>query len=126
MTAKNPTPTDLHVGYRLRMRRLMLGMSQESLGERLGVSFQQIQKYEKGANRVSASRLQQMASVLQVPVAFFFDDATGADTGEVASRAYTDDFLATKDGLALIKAFMRIRSAALRRSIVRVVEGIAE
>jgi hypothetical protein len=64
-----------------------------------------------------------MSSVLQVPVAFFFDDATGADTGEAASRAYTDDFLATKDGLALIKAFMRIKNVALRRSIVRVVES---
>jgi transcriptional regulator with XRE-family HTH domain len=103
-------------------------MSQTDLGNGLDLTFQQIQKYEKGSNRVSASRLQQMSSVLQVPVAFFFDGATGAagaETGAAATPNYVRDFLTTKDGLALIKAFMRIKNAALRRSIVGMVENIA-
>jgi transcriptional regulator with XRE-family HTH domain len=125
MTERPPNPTDMHVGSRIRMRRLMLGMSQTDLANGLDLTFQQIQKYEKGANRVGASRLQQMSSVLQVPVAFFFDDATVAETDSAASRNDMDHFLATKDGLALIKAFMRIKNAEVRRCIVRVVESIA-
>ena len=72
---KKPNPIDIHVGSRIRLRRTMLGMSQEKLGESLGITFQQIQKYEKGTNRVGASRLQNIASILNVPVSFFFDDA---------------------------------------------------
>ena len=74
---KKPNPIDIHVGSRIRLRRNMLGMSQEKLGESLGITFQQIQKYEKGTNRVGASRLQAIASILDVPVAFFFDDVAG-------------------------------------------------
>ena len=72
---KQPNPVDIHVGGRVRLRRMMLGMSQEKLGDHLGITFQQIQKYEKGTNRIGASRLQHIARVLTVPVAFFFEDA---------------------------------------------------
>ena len=127
---KAPNPTDKHVGARVRMRRMMLGMSQEKLGDALGLTFQQVQKYEKGANRIGASRLQQIAHILQVPVAFFFEGAPSV-SGQVAdgmaeapSPAYVSDFLATSDGLALTKAFMRIKDAKLRRRIVDLVEQI--
>ena len=74
MVKKNPNPVDVHVGGRVRMRRILIGLSQEKLGEQLGLTFQQVQKYEKGSNRISASRLWQMAKILGVPVSFFFDD----------------------------------------------------
>ncbi len=124
---KAPNPTDKHVGARVRMRRMMLGMSQEKLGDALGLTFQQVQKYEKGANRIGASRLQQISSILQVPVAFFFEGAPhapghGGGMSEAPSPAYVSDFLATSDGLALTKAFMRIKDAKLRRRIVDLVE----
>jgi transcriptional regulator with XRE-family HTH domain len=128
MAKKAPNPTDKHVGARVRMRRMMLGMSQEKLGEHLGITFQQIQKYEKGTNRIGASRLQQIAHILQVPVSFFFEGAPGVPgqqpdgLAEAPSPAYVSDFLATSDGLALTKAFMRIKDAKLRRRIVDLVE----
>jgi transcriptional regulator with XRE-family HTH domain len=129
ITAKKaPNPTDKHVGARVRMRRMMLGMSQEKLGDALGLTFQQVQKYEKGANRIGASRLQQIGHILQVPVSFFFEGApaiAGAVTdgmSEAPSPAYVSDFLATSDGLALTKAFMKINDAKLRRRIVDLVE----
>jgi transcriptional regulator with XRE-family HTH domain len=128
---KAPNPTDKHVGARVRMRRMMLSMSQEKLGDALGLTFQQVQKYEKGANRIGASRLQQIAHILQVPVSFFFDGApnvSGQTTdgfAEAPSPAYVADFLATSDGLALTKAFMGIKDAKLRRRIVDLVQQIA-
>ena len=130
MSAKTPNPVDKHVGSRVRMRRIMLGMSQEKLGEALGLTFQQVQKYEKGTNRVGASRIQQISEILQVPVSFLFEGgpsgaANGASFGEAASPAYISDFLATSEGLALTRAFTRISDAKLRRSIVDMVEQIA-
>ena len=130
MLKKAPDPTDKHVGNRVRMRRMMLGMSQEALGTPLGVTFQQVQKYEKGANRISASRLQQTAHILQVPVTFFFDGgpaANGKPTGRQSapSPAYVSTFVASTDGLALIKAFTALRDAKLRRSVVDLVKEIA-
>ena len=130
MTKKAPNPTDRHVGSRVRMRRMMLGMSQEKLGDALSLTFQQIQKYEKGTNRIGASRLQQIAQFLQVPVSFFFEGAPDAPAGgngklEAPSPAYVSDFLATSDGLALTKAFMRIKDQKLRRRIVDLVAHIA-
>ena len=129
MAKKAPNPIDKHVGSRVRMRRMMLGMSQEKLGDALGLTFQQVQKYEKGTNRIGASRVQQIANILQVPVSFFFEGAPGghnsAGMGEAPSPAYVSDFLATSDGLALIKAFTRIKSSKLRRRIVDMVEQIA-
>jgi transcriptional regulator with XRE-family HTH domain len=128
---KVPNPIDRHVGSRVRMRRMMLGMSQEKLGDALGLTFQQVQKYEKGANRIGASRLQQISQILQVSVSFFFEGAPSQRSeraegfGEAPSPAYVSDFLATSDGLALTKAFVRIKDAKLRRRIVDLVEQIA-
>jgi transcriptional regulator with XRE-family HTH domain len=128
--SKSPDPTDRHVGDCVRMRRKMLKMSQTKLGEAVGVTFQQLQKYEKGTNRVSASRLQQIAQALQVPVSFFFEDPLrpGAETsprqGKVAD--YVSEFLTSTDGLALAKAFTRIKDAQVRRAIVKLVEEIAD
>jgi len=132
MAKKAPNPIDKHVGSRVRMRRMMLGMSQEKLGDALGLTFQQVQKYEKGTNRIGASRLQQISHILQVPVAFFFEGAPTMPSaariegmGEAPSPAYVSDFLSTSDGLALTKAFMRIDDSKLRRRIVDLVEQIA-
>jgi transcriptional regulator with XRE-family HTH domain len=112
---------------------MMLSMSQEKLGDALGLTFQQVQKYEKGTNRIGASRLQQIAHILQVPVSFFFEGAPatpgsqvhGGGMNEAPSPAYVSDFLATSDGLSLTKSFMRIKNSKLRRRIVDLVEQIA-
>jgi len=130
MPIKAPDPVDKYVGSRVRMRRIMLGMSQEKLGEALGLTFQQIQKYEKGTNRVSASRIQQISEILQVPVSFLFEGGPSGIASingfsEGTSPAYVSDFLATSEGLALTRAFTRITDAKLRRSIVDLVEHIA-
>jgi transcriptional regulator with XRE-family HTH domain len=129
MSTKAPNPVDKYVGSRVRMRRIMLGMSQEKLGEALGLTFQQVQKYEKGTNRIGASRIQQISGILQVPVSFLFEGGPGgvnADgSSEAASPAYVSDFLATSEGLALTRAFTRITDSKLRRSIVEMVEQIA-
>src|SRR6202158_4389958 len=130
MSTKAPNPVDKYVGSRVRMRRIMLGMSQEKLGEALGLTFQQVQKYEKGTNRVGASRIQQISEILQVPVSFLFEEgpsgpASTAGYREGSSPAYVSDFLATSEGLALTRAFTRIADAKLRRSIVEMVEQIA-
>jgi transcriptional regulator with XRE-family HTH domain len=130
MAKKTPNPIDKHVGSRVRMRRMMLSMSQEKLGDALGLTFQQVQKYEKGTNRIGASRLQQISNILQVPVAFFFEGAPnvqghGDGMKDAPSPAYVSDFLATSEGLALTRAFTRIKEAKLRRRIVDLVEEIA-
>ena len=131
MAKKSPNPTDKYVGSRVRMRRLMLGMSQEKLGEKLGLTFQQVQKYEKGTNRIGASRLQHISQILKVPVSFFFDGVTGpAKQGEDGSAKppvadYVSDFLSSSDGLALTKAFTNIKDSKLRRRVVDLVEEIA-
>jgi transcriptional regulator with XRE-family HTH domain len=120
---KRTNPIDKHVGARVRMRRLMMNMSQSEIGNALGLTFQQIQKYENGANRISASRLQSLCAVLKVPVPFFFEglpDAPETD-GETAAL---DSFFATSDGVALAAAFGRIRNANVRRAIVALVEQI--
>src|SRR5689334_24003636 len=106
MAKKTPNPIDKHVGSRVRMRRMMLGMSQEKLGDGLNLTFQQVQKYEKGTNRIGASRLQQISTILQVPVSFFFEGAPAMigdpAVGEPApSPAYVSEFLASSEGLAL-------------------------
>jgi len=128
---KQPNPIDIHVGSRVRLRRMMLGMSQEKLGENLGITFQQIQKYEKGTNRIGASRLQHIARVLTVPVSFFFEDAPGgvaAEPGGMAeqpSASYVVDFLSSSEGIQLNKAFIRIKDAKLRRKVIELVRAMA-
>jgi transcriptional regulator with XRE-family HTH domain len=123
-------PTDKYVGSRVRMRRLMLGLSQTKLGDALGLTFQQVQKYEKGTNRVSASRLQQISEILQVEIPFFFEGSPHMGgqhhaQNSAPSPQYVSDYLATSDGLHLTKAFMQIPNAQLRRTIVNLVESIA-
>jgi transcriptional regulator with XRE-family HTH domain len=126
-------PIDKHVGARVRMRRIMLNMSQEAIGDALGLTYQQIQKYEKGSNRISASRLRLLCTILQAPVSFFFEGAPPADglpvpeTEADRETAALNGFLATSDGVALAVAFGRIRNAKVRRAIVAlVVQIVAE
>jgi transcriptional regulator with XRE-family HTH domain len=129
--AKSPNPTDRNVGARVRVRRLQLGMSQTTLGDALGLTFQQVQKYEKGANRISASRLQQIANTLQVSVSYFFENLPGASErpkigGADASLDYLAKFVTSAEGLALCKAFMSIKDSAMRRRIVALAEALSE
>jgi transcriptional regulator with XRE-family HTH domain len=119
---------DAYVGARLRMRRVMLGMSQGKLGQLLGVTFQQIQKYEKGANRISASRLRQASHVLEVPVEFFYEGAptpAASGTAESGTQPFDIAFLATTEGFQLNRAFLRIRDPKVRRRIVELVVSLA-
>ncbi|KAA2236812.1 helix-turn-helix domain-containing protein [Salinarimonas soli] len=123
MIKKEPNPIDRHVGSRVRMRRVLVGMSQEKLGDALGLTFQQVQKYEKGTNRIGASRLHQLAHVLGVPVAFFYEGAPVEADGpgglqEPGAPAYVADFMSTTEGLQLMKAFVRIKDARVRRRLV--------
>ncbi|MCP8897290.1 helix-turn-helix domain-containing protein [Shinella daejeonensis] len=128
---KKPNPIDIHVGSRIRLRRTMLGMSQEKLGESLGITFQQIQKYEKGTNRVGASRLQNISTILNVPVSFFFEDAPGEQTdaqggfSEASSSNYVVDFLSSSEGLQLNRAFVKISDPKVRRKLVDLVKALA-
>lgn len=126
---RKPNPIDIHVGSRVRLRRAMVGMSQEKLGEALGITFQQIQKYEKGANRIGASRLQQIASVLNTPIAFFFEDAPGSPEqgmAESSSTNYVIDFLSSSEGLQLNRAFLKIGDPKIRRKIIELVRTLAD
>ena len=127
-SAKRPNPTDVYVGSRIRMRRKILGLSQEKLGEKLGITFQQIQKYEKGTNRVGASRLQAMSGALDVPVSYFFPDAEAGQTGGMAEEgaAFMMDFMSTSEGLELSRAFTKIRNPKLRRKVLELVRAMAE
>ena len=133
---KIPNPIDRHVGGRVRMRRVMLGMSQEKLGDALGLTFQQIQKYEKGTNRIGASRLQQISRTLDVPPAFFFDGAPSFEAvaspepghmgvAEDSNAPYVADFLSTAEGLHLNMAFARIHDPKIRKRIVDLVSSLA-
>jgi transcriptional regulator with XRE-family HTH domain len=126
MSAKTPNPIDKHVGNRLRTRRMMLNMSQGALAEGLGLTFQQVQKYEKGMNRMGASRLQHAANILGVTVSFFFDGAPGGHelSKTAPSPAYVNEFVASEDGIRLIEAFMRITRPTVRHRIVSLVREI--
>jgi transcriptional regulator with XRE-family HTH domain len=127
---KSPNPVDRHVGSRVRMRRMLVGMSQEKLGEALGITFQQIQKYEKGTNRIGASRLHQIARVLSVPVEFFYEGAPqiGGSEGfaEAPASGYVADFLTTSEGLELIKAFIEIKDSKVRRKLVDLAKALGQ
>ena len=130
--ARRANTVDGHVGTRVRLRRMLLGMSQEKLGECLGLTFQQVQKYEKGVNRIGASRLFDLAHVLGVPVQFFYDElghndhtATMAGFGERPAETYVVDFLSSREGLELNKAFVRITDPKVRRSVVDLVRSLA-
>ena len=109
---KDPAGVDKYVGSRVRMRRLMLGMSQGKLADAIGLTFQQVQKYEKGTNRIGASRLQQIANALQVPPTFFFEGSPGQARfdGKAPPPDFAFEFISTRDGLALARAFTKLPS----------------
>lgn len=120
-------PEDAHVGRRVKMRRMELGISQTKLGDAIGVTFQQVQKYERGTNRIGSSRLQMIAGALGVPPAHFFDGLPkfDADNSNAHSPAYIKKFIASADGMALIEAFQKISRGEVRRRIVDLVESLA-
>ena len=126
MAKKPPNPIDVHVGSRVRARRQVLSISQEKLGNALGVTFQQVQKYEKGTNRISASRLQHVSSILQVPVTHFFEGTPGQlrAKGNAPSSAFVSNFITSTEGLTLAKAFTQIKDAKVRHHIVKLVSEI--
>ena len=126
MNKKSPNPIDIFVGSRVRLRRLMVGMSQEALADRLGVTFQQVQKYEKGTNRISASRLQAIAEVFRVPPGFFFqeDDGQASATG-IAQTGDVSTFVSSKEGLDLNRAFLKIGDTRVRRSIIALATALS-
>ena len=132
--SRRPNPIDTHVGSRVRLRRMLLGISQEKLGERLGLTFQQVQKYEKGVNRIGASRLFDLSTVLGVPISFFYEDAPAGEArvqpipGFAESPAADSnilEFLSTREGLELNKAFARIQDPKSRRAILDLVRSLA-
>ena len=133
-----PNPIDVHVGSRVRLRRMSLGMSQERLGRHLGLTFQQVQKYEKGANRIGASRLYAIARVLDAPVQFFFDDMpdsavaglpsaaeTEVEAGDAGGAIRVSDFVSSAEGLELNRSFQRITDQATRRRLAELVRSVA-
>ncbi len=133
-SARRPNPVDIHVGGRVRLRRMILGMSQEKLGESLGLTFQQVQKYEKGVNRIGASRLYDLSKVLGVPVQFFYEDVQDTNNGPASAQvgfaerpaeSYVVDFLSSRDGLELNKAFLKVTDPKVRKSIVDLVKTLA-
>jgi len=129
---RSASPIDAHVGGQVRLRRMMMGMSQEWLGEQMGLTFQQIQKYEKGVNRIGASRLWALAKVLDVSIDFFYEGLTTRSNGqtqpgmaEPPSEKYVVEFLNSREGLELNRAFAKISDHKVRRSIVDLVRSLA-
>ena len=125
---KTPNPVDIHVGSRVRLRRLLLGMSQEKLGDELGVTFQQVQKYERGANRIGASRLFRVAEVLEVPIGFFFEGLQSSPVEGFADGDQTplvNDFINSPEGVALAAAFARIKDPSVRRKLLELARTLA-
>ncbi|WP_086463747.1 helix-turn-helix domain-containing protein [Oceanibaculum nanhaiense] len=128
-----PNPVDVHVGGRVRLRRTLLGMSQEKLGEALGLTFQQVQKYERGANRIGASRLYDLSRVLDVPVSFFFDDmapesdqgARAAALAESAGPSYEADPMAKRETLELVRAYYKVSNPAVRKRLFELAKALA-
>jgi transcriptional regulator with XRE-family HTH domain len=131
-----PSPIDVHVGSRIRLRRTLMGMSQERLGEALGLTFQQVQKYERGVNRVGASRLYDLSRVLDVPISFFFDDmpdnnGNGHGPTNIAGFAersefggHADDPLAKRETLELVRAYYRITDPAVRKRVFELIKSM--
>ena len=126
MSARSPNQTDVYIGKRMKMQRLARGLSQTDVAKRLGITFQQIQKYERGVNRVGAGRLQEMANLLGVTPAFFFEDGPRLKPGQSEEASETTELLANKYNLALAQAYNRIRSRTVRRNVLELVEGLAE
>ncbi len=133
-TGRKPNPVDVHVGSRVRYRRMIIGMSQEKLGEKMNLTFQQIQKYEKGTNRIGASRLFQLSKILEVPVGYFFEDAFANSAPsnplqgmrEPEQEAVLLDFLNSREGLDLNRAFAKIHDPKVRRRVIDLVRALSE
>jgi transcriptional regulator with XRE-family HTH domain len=134
---EGPHPIDIHVGARLRMRRTLLGMSQEKLADAVGVTFQQIQKYERGANRIGSSRLHQFSKVLDVPVAYFFHGLDGEDGGsadtagrgglaETPAERFDDDIMTRRETIELIRAYYRIGDVRIRRRLMDLTKALGK
>ena len=129
MTA-NPNPVDIHVGSRVRLRRTLLGMSQEKLGNALSLTYQQVQKYERGTNRIGSSRLFLLSKILDVPVSFFFDDMAAEVTSgqrgfaEAAQANFDQDDLAKRETLELVRAYYKITDPAVRKRLFDLVKAI--
>ena len=130
-----PNPVDVHVGSRLRLRRTLLGISQEKLGDAVGLTFQQIQKYERGANRIGASRLYELSRILDVPISFFFDDMPddlktheGRFAAGIAAtgKDYQSDPLARRETLELVRAYYKITDPKVRKRIFEMVKTLAK
>ncbi|HEX2725630.1 MAG TPA: helix-turn-helix domain-containing protein [Beijerinckiaceae bacterium] len=131
MTKKAPNPIDKHVGSRVRMRRMLVGMSQEKLGEALGLTFQQVQKYEKGTNRIGASRLHHIASILGVPIDFLYQgaprmEASASGAADEQASADLSEFLSSSDGVELMRGFLAIKDAKVRRRVVELVACLSQ
>jgi transcriptional regulator with XRE-family HTH domain len=120
-----PNPIDVHVGKRVRMRRLLLGMNQETLANALGLTFQQVQKYEGGANRVSASRLAAMAEILKVPISFFFGDLQTDDVKPTAAEREWREYLERPETIELIRLYYAIPDSQVRQQFLEMVKSIA-
>ena len=132
-----PSPIDVHVGARVRLRRTLLGLSQEKLGEAIGLTFQQVQKYERGANRIGASRLFDLSRVLDVPVSFFFDDMPAdpdsiptsdgsvGGFGEEKSNSFEPDPMAKRETLELVRAYYRITDPQVRKRLFELTKSVA-
>ncbi|MBY3039664.1 helix-turn-helix transcriptional regulator [Rhizobium leguminosarum] len=123
MKAKSPNSIDVYVGNRVRVRRKTLGMTQNGLAELLGITFQQIQKYEKGTNRIGASRLQRISEILRVPVGFFFENGGSGPVDGATNEL--NSFLSSKEGLALNKAFIAIEDPNIRQKLVALAKSLA-
>jgi transcriptional regulator with XRE-family HTH domain len=127
---KSPNPVDIHVGSRVRLRRMLVGLSQEKLGDSMELTFQQIQKYEKGVNRIGASRLFRLSQFLDVPVQFFFEGMPSAERSanlgmaERDTDAFLYEFLNTRDGLELNRAFIKVGDTNVRRSVIELVRSL--
>ena len=132
MTKKIPNPIDVHVGGRVRSRRKLAGISQVNLGKQLGLTFQQIQKYEKGANRIGASRLFQIAQIFDVPVQFFFDDMSKVKKPPAGRFAEVDtapsvmDFVRSSEGLQLNRAYSNISDGKVRKKVLDLVKALGD
>ena len=131
---KKPHPIDIHVGARVRMRRTMLGMSQDKLGDSLGLTFQQIQKYEKGVNRIGASRLFEIAKVLEIPIQFLFEDFDSftntpygfAENAPDSDSSMLMDFLSSPEGIQLCRHFAQIEDPRVRRRVIDLVKTLSD
>jgi transcriptional regulator with XRE-family HTH domain len=123
---KKANPIDGQVGNRVRIRRMLIGMSQEKLGDLLGLTFQQVQKYEKGINRIGAGRLFEIARILDVPIDFFYDGVGTTSDGVGEARAPVMEFVSSTEGLQLSLAFMKIRDPKVRKRVLDLVKSLAE